>query len=84
MPGETDGGWAAAAELSRAIPKAKTVRVEPFDAACGVALDKLRRDTPSSVAEKKGLDCARLNPSTTLGMNGLLDVPAITPPLSGG
>jgi len=27
------------------------VRVEPFDAACGVALDKLRRDTRSSEAE---------------------------------
>jgi propionyl-CoA carboxylase alpha chain len=51
-------------------PAEKPVRVEPFDAAFGVALGKLRRDTLSSEAEKKGLDFARRGPSTSLGTNG--------------
>ena len=48
------------------------VRVEPFDAACGGALGKLRRDTLSSGAEKPGLGFARQAPSTSLGANGKL------------
>jgi tRNA pseudouridine55 synthase len=36
------------------------------------------RDTPSSAAENKGLDCGRRRPSTSLGANGLLIVEEIT------
>src|SRR5204862_6295925 len=48
----------------------RPVRPEPFDAACGVALGKLRRGTPPSGAEALFLGFARMGVSTSLDTNG--------------